>query len=906
MGEKSFWEVPTEDGLRIGYLNVDGARNKIDQIEYLAHRYQLDVFFVAETKLDNKVPYLEVGIKDYKIVKRNDKTRNGGGILVYVKENLSNEDLTDHLIQNTEYIRLRVTFDGESINITGVYIPPDSKEKDHKRYKQHLENLSTQDNAILMGDVNTPKFCDQQRGVVNLCVGYTRVAVNKERDSNTLTVSMNALDHIAGNNLNDVKVVERGALHCGISDHALIYCTVQLKKKGGLSKSFVKHGDLLQHDVPLLLSALIVGGDNYDKLTIKSPKFWVMARKMETKRIEISELIHIIIKQENQENLEALQKIQKSPVKFCAELSTSVRDLGSSLKSSIENVRMGSFEPSPAITSQKSIYDELEWYLNTGVRSNKVNENIFLSSRTKYLGFCFPAVQSMLTEDIRVINIQASRTGWQPIMTQSQVDWDDASKRSGHRIFEQPELSNSLFGWKLEEYSRLLSTDPKNQPLPLGLIELGNFLYHLQMIWESACKGTEIGVFFLSNNVMGSESETLQAMKNNVLVYPTGKVLCWTLITSTKDKSNLIQTAGLKFIDLKLKSSYRSVQTLINSESRVSQDMSKVLCTLVNGTTDELKGLIAPRFWLDLPREWIMRENKQGKIAKYAEEFHKEDCSTCKEIDWNTLINNIGVEHANDGSKQCIRHWLNEIKSSIMNGIMFLHSRMEYFNLHVLPDLLDKNWNGTMIVNPCFHWNCHNESLITSIDRIGSAREPEEALLHIDYEVSNYWHMDYYDPDFWDQEKGLIWGDNDPRSTWSEFIKFAKKPYPTGMTGLDSIICHRHLRYKLRDILKTYRGDVIFANNFEGFVHMYIPYASCEPDSDAAKTVTKDIQQIIDTIKEEGKGIEKKLFYSVVGDTDNVIDVVRRAVNDYEHLTEVSYHSFDSSGCNVDTDSNCS
>ena len=133
-----------------------------------------------------------------------------------------------------------------------------------------------------------------------------------------------------------------------------------------------------------------------------------------------------------------------------------------------------------------------------------------------------------------LINIQASCSGWQPIMTQSQVDWDDASKRSGHRIFEQPELSNSLFGWKLEEYSRLLSTDPKNQPLPLGLIELGNFLYHLQMIWESACKGTEIGVFFLSNNVMGSQSETLQAMKNNVLVYPTGKVLCWTLITSTK------------------------------------------------------------------------------------------------------------------------------------------------------------------------------------------------------------------------------------------------------------------------------------------------------------------------------------------------------------------------------------
>ena len=180
----------------------------------------------------------------------------------------------------------------------------------------------------------------------------------------------------------------------------------------------------------------------------------------------------------------------------------------------------------------------------------------------------------------------------------------------------------------------------------------------------------------------------------------------------------------------------------------------------------------------------------------------------------------------------------------------------------------------------------------------------------IRYQAKDFWHTFNNEPEFWDQEEGLIWDESDPGGTWSKFVKSVDDEACTdGMIDLDTIICHRHLCYILRNILNSYRGDVIFTDKYDAFVHIYIPYASCEPDSDAAKTVTKDIQQITDTIKEEGKGIEKKLFYSVVGDSDTEIeiDIVHRAVNDYEHLTEVSYQNIsDPNGCNVDTDSNCS
>ena len=47
---------PNMDGLRVAYINIEGARAKRAQIQYILHRYTLDVLFVAEAKLTSDIP----------------------------------------------------------------------------------------------------------------------------------------------------------------------------------------------------------------------------------------------------------------------------------------------------------------------------------------------------------------------------------------------------------------------------------------------------------------------------------------------------------------------------------------------------------------------------------------------------------------------------------------------------------------------------------------------------------------------------------------------------------------------------------------------------------------------------------------------------------------------------------
>ena len=110
---------PTKDGLRVAYINIEGARAKRAQIQYILHRYTLDVLFVAETKLTsdipkdpdenklsvyehrrNKIPDKYMEISGY-YLEREDRRlgvvgQGGGGILGYVTEMLRYDVIEKH------------------------------------------------------------------------------------------------------------------------------------------------------------------------------------------------------------------------------------------------------------------------------------------------------------------------------------------------------------------------------------------------------------------------------------------------------------------------------------------------------------------------------------------------------------------------------------------------------------------------------------------------------------------------------------------------------------------------------------------------------------------------------------------------------------------------------------------
>ena len=73
----------------IGYLNINSLRNKIHEVREVFGDLLLDYFVIAETKLNDEFPNSQFIIRNYEICNRRDRTKNGGGLIVYVRKGLN-------------------------------------------------------------------------------------------------------------------------------------------------------------------------------------------------------------------------------------------------------------------------------------------------------------------------------------------------------------------------------------------------------------------------------------------------------------------------------------------------------------------------------------------------------------------------------------------------------------------------------------------------------------------------------------------------------------------------------------------------------------------------------------------------------------------------------------------------
>ena len=81
--------------LMIGTLNINGLASKFDQLKEILEK-QLDVLMIQETKLDSSFPAGQFTIQGYSQPYRLDRNRFGGGVIIYVKENIPSKCLNKH------------------------------------------------------------------------------------------------------------------------------------------------------------------------------------------------------------------------------------------------------------------------------------------------------------------------------------------------------------------------------------------------------------------------------------------------------------------------------------------------------------------------------------------------------------------------------------------------------------------------------------------------------------------------------------------------------------------------------------------------------------------------------------------------------------------------------------------
>ena len=123
-------------------------------------RINIDIFMTSETNIDDLFPARQFYIEGYTPPYRLDRNCNGGGIMIYVREDIPSKLI--ELNDSIECIILELNFGKKKWLLCGSYNP-------HKNLiSQHLTVLSKSldmllmkyDNVFLMGDFNVDKNQD--------------------------------------------------------------------------------------------------------------------------------------------------------------------------------------------------------------------------------------------------------------------------------------------------------------------------------------------------------------------------------------------------------------------------------------------------------------------------------------------------------------------------------------------------------------------------------------------------------------------------------------------------------------------------------------------------------------------------------------------------------------------------
>ena len=75
------------DKLIMGHLNINSIRNKFDTLSLIV-KNNVDILMISETKLDDSFPTTQFLLHGFSAPYRLDRNSKGGGILLYIREDI--------------------------------------------------------------------------------------------------------------------------------------------------------------------------------------------------------------------------------------------------------------------------------------------------------------------------------------------------------------------------------------------------------------------------------------------------------------------------------------------------------------------------------------------------------------------------------------------------------------------------------------------------------------------------------------------------------------------------------------------------------------------------------------------------------------------------------------------------
>ena len=146
---------------RILQVNINGLRNKLEELKQLIHDTHADIIIIQETKLTPKAKTPK--IHNFKSVRTDRLLKAGGGLITLIRDNITFTTTDIPSTINTHNIELQMVKvhinNTKDITIANIYIPPRDTTSTHYKTAdtdiQHcIQYITNIPHSVLTGDVN--------------------------------------------------------------------------------------------------------------------------------------------------------------------------------------------------------------------------------------------------------------------------------------------------------------------------------------------------------------------------------------------------------------------------------------------------------------------------------------------------------------------------------------------------------------------------------------------------------------------------------------------------------------------------------------------------------------------------------------------------------------------------------
>ena len=103
----SIHSYPKLKGFKIGHLNIASLPKHLDELTIVINELSFDIFTINETRLHDSFDDRDIGINGYDIIRR-DRNRHGGGVSIYIRDNIPYIQRYDLPVQDLETICIEI------------------------------------------------------------------------------------------------------------------------------------------------------------------------------------------------------------------------------------------------------------------------------------------------------------------------------------------------------------------------------------------------------------------------------------------------------------------------------------------------------------------------------------------------------------------------------------------------------------------------------------------------------------------------------------------------------------------------------------------------------------------------------------------------------------------------------